>query len=127
MEHLSYRERWELGLFSLEKGRLTGDLINANTYLLAGARRMLPDSLQWCSVIGQGTMGITKTQEVPSQVEEELLPFEESRALEELPRESVESPPLKNSKPTWGHSCVTCSRYLGRELDKMISRDPFQP
>jgi len=55
LEHLTYEERLrELGLFSLKKRRLRGDLINI---LRVGVRRMGPDSFQWCPVTGQGAMG----------------------------------------------------------------------
>jgi len=55
LENLSYEERLrELGLFSLKKRRLRGDLINI---LRVGVRRMGPESFQWCPATGQGATG----------------------------------------------------------------------
>jgi len=58
LQHLCYEERLrELGLFSLKKRRLRGDLINASNILRVGVRKMGPNSFQWCPVTGQGAMG----------------------------------------------------------------------
>jgi len=57
LEYLSYEDRLrELGLFSLKKRRLRGDLIAAFQYLKGPTGRMERDFSQGCVVTEQGGM-----------------------------------------------------------------------
>lgn len=111
LEHPSDEERLlELGLVSLEKRRLRGDLINVYKYI----QEMSEDGVRCFLVVPSNRTKSNghklKTQEVPPQDKTKLNSLEDGRALEQEPRE-LWSPTLwKHPKHTRMSSCVTCSR-----------------
>ncbi|GAB0197879.1 mitochondrial enolase superfamily member 1 [Grus japonensis] len=91
LEHLSYEDRLrELGLFSLEKRWLRGDLIAAYQYLKGPTGKLERDCLSGSVVMGQGVMGRLRLD-----VRKKFFTVRVVRHWHRLPREVVDAPSLE--------------------------------
>ena len=131
LEHLSCEERLrELGLFSLEKRRLRGDLRNASKYLQVGCQE---DGARLCSVapsnMTRGNRHKLKQRKLQLNPRKNFFPLRVTEPWPRLPSEAVGSPSLEIFQPRL--DAVLCSllwvTLLGQGVGLGDPRGPSQP
>ena len=103
MEHLSCEERLrQLGLFSLEKRKLRGYLIVAFQYLKWDDKRAGEGHFtRACSDRTRGNAFKLKEGRFRLDIRKEFCTTRVLRYWNRLPREVVDAPPWKYSRPGW--------------------------